>query len=341
MINQLLVLNLLLRLFLIGGAFIISLVNWLAWLRHRTLADFAVAALSLLLAVDFGLNIIVVGVVLTEGENPLLIPLLTIQVTALLALINVIGLAVNWQFRKAGLILKGLFASEQNLIDQESQRIRQLEYLLATNKTVIYAFHHDLRGPLRTAAGFVDIALESVEGNDEAIEHLQTARTEMERIESLLTALSRWSKLDDEPMESRRFNVKTLLEAVMNGHREQIRLRFADYFDLRGDFDLLTSVVQNLIDNGLKYGQGQAVEIGGESRADDWLLWVRDRGPGIKPEYQESIFEPFRRLDRQSGRGAGLGLSIAKRIIDRHCGRIWVESEPGEGAAFFFSIPKY
>jgi two-component system phosphate regulon sensor histidine kinase PhoR len=116
--------------------------------------------------------------------------------------------------------------------------------------------------------------------------------------------------------------------------------------DLRAkaDADRLQQVLFNLVENAIKYGAtGGNVTVGGLPNNNGKVeLWVRDDGPGIPNEAKERVFERFYRVDkarsRESG-GTGLGLSIVKHIVQAHSGEVWVKSEPGNGAAFFFTLP--
>lgn len=104
----------------------------------------------------------------------------------------------------------------------------------------------------------------------------------------------------------------------------------------------LTQVFQNLVENGIKYHGEQAprVEVTVAEVGDEWQFAVRDNGIGIDPAYAEQIFAVFKRLhNREDYGGTGLGLAICKRAVSRHGGRIWVESQPGEGSVFYFTLP--
>ena len=104
----------------------------------------------------------------------------------------------------------------------------------------------------------------------------------------------------------------------------------------------LTQVFQNLIGNAIKFhgAENPRIDVGAQQRDGEWVFSVRDNGIGIDPKHFSRIFEIFQRLHtRQEYSGTGMGLAICKRIIERHGGRIWVESAPGKGACFFFSLP--
>jgi two-component system phosphate regulon sensor histidine kinase PhoR len=113
----------------------------------------------------------------------------------------------------------------------------------------------------------------------------------------------------------------------------------------RADETRVEQVMSNLLENAVKYGrEGGTVIVGGREVANDKLeIFVRDDGPGIPVEARERVFERFYRLDKARSReqgGTGLGLAIVKHIVQAHGGRVWVESDPGKGATFFFTLPK-
>ena len=143
--------------------------------------------------------------------------------------------------------------------------------------------------------------------------------------------------------------MKELLESVIAATQFQIddmkaKVTLEDLPPCLGDADQINQVFSNLVSNALKYSSQDreaAVRIWGEVSDDSAVYCVEDNGLGIHDDHKEKIFEIFHRLDpKNSPDGEGLGLTIVSRILDRHDGRVWVESEPDKGSRFFISLPK-
>jgi light-regulated signal transduction histidine kinase (bacteriophytochrome) len=108
-----------------------------------------------------------------------------------------------------------------------------------------------------------------------------------------------------------------------------------------GDEGQIVQALQNLIGNAIKFhgNQPPQVDISAEKKADEWVFSVKDNGIGIDPQFFDRIFVVFQRLHRGEYSGTGIGLAVVKKIVQRHGGRVWLESQPGKGSTFYFSIP--
>jgi light-regulated signal transduction histidine kinase (bacteriophytochrome) len=127
--------------------------------------------------------------------------------------------------------------------------------------------------------------------------------------------------------------------AIRDSHA---RVTFDHLPTVKMDPGLLTQLLQNLIGNSIKYRGAATPEIhlSAKEAGPEWIFSVRDNGVGVDPRYAEQIFTVFKRLHGSDYPGTGIGLAICRNVVERHGGRIWVESEPGKGATFFFTVPK-
>ncbi len=242
--------------------------------------------------------------------------------------------------------------SLQKWIEEEREKlIVELEEKNAELERFTYTVSHDLKSPLITIRGFLGFIQEdSRKGNltrlDADIQRITAATEKMQALLNDLLELSRVGRLMNEPKDID-FNdlVKETLELV-HGRISQSEVSVSIAGDLphvRGDYDRLLEVLQNLIDNACKFMGDQdspRIEIGQQGFERDMpIFYVRDNGIGIQPQFHDNIFGLFNKLDVHT-EGTGVGLTLVKRIIEFHGGRIWVESEPGRGTTFFFTLPK-
>jgi light-regulated signal transduction histidine kinase (bacteriophytochrome) len=133
----------------------------------------------------------------------------------------------------------------------------------------------------------------------------------------------------------------TLLESSIHDSGGQVT--WGQLPDIMGDRSQLVQLIQNLIGNGLTYHGDKPphVHVSAERVGNEWIFSVRDSGIGIDAKYHERIFEIFKRLhDQKEYPGTGIGLAVCRRVVERHGGRIWVESESGCGSVFYFTIPE-
>jgi PAS domain S-box-containing protein len=211
-----------------------------------------------------------------------------------------------------------------------------------------YVASHDLQEPLRTVASYVQL-LERRYANQfdadgkEFLGYVVDGAKRMQRLISDLLALSR---VGTRGAPLARVSADTVLDAAIANL--QVTLAGAQAAITRGPLpDILADPVQleqlftNLIGNAVKFHGAQApsVRVSAERQGAEWVFKVEDRGIGIDPQYFERIFVIFQRLHpREEYPGTGIGLAICKKIVERHGGRIWVESEPGHGTKFFFTL---
>jgi signal transduction histidine kinase len=150
------------------------------------------------------------------------------------------------------------------------------------------------------------------------------------------TTLSVESTLD----EAVRGFEQTALTKSIGLERMRVEGRSGDDWSIKGDRDRLLEVLSNLLDNAMKFTDpGGRIRIGAELREDEAIFFVSDTGVGIAPEHVPHLFDRYVQAHEKRRAGAGLGLAIAKEIVEGHGGSIWCESEPGQGSSFSFSIP--
>ncbi len=229
-------------------------------------------------------------------------------------------------------------------------RLKQLEN---TRQEFVANVSHELRTPLSLIKGYVETLLDGAKDNPEvATRFLQTIEKQVDRLTFLIEDLLTISKLESgevvlnlQTVDLPDF-VQPVLESLQALAAErEVRLENALPPGLSAslDTDRMEQVFFNLLDNAIKYGRrGGRVVVGGNPSASGPELWIKDDGPGIPAEAAERIFERFYRVDRARSRetgGTGLGLSIVKHIVQSHGGKVWVKSRPGQGSAFYFTLP--
>jgi PAS domain S-box-containing protein len=239
----------------------------------------------------------------------------------------------------------------QKLNEQLQERVRELEESNAELTQFTYTVSHDLKSPLVTISGFLGfLEQDASSGNFERLRRDTTRiREAVNKMHALLTELLELSRIgrmmnlpEDIPFEDIVNDALELVHGQIEAHDVSVQTQ-PDLPAVHGDRQRLTEVLQNLIDNAAKYMGAQPnphIEIGGGQK-DEFgrlLFFVNDNGIGIAPEYYERIFGLFNKLDSLS-EGTGIGLALVKRIIEVHGGKIWVQSEPGRGSTFFFTLP--
>ncbi len=211
-----------------------------------------------------------------------------------------------------------------------------------------YVASHDLQEPLRMITGYTNLLSKRYKGklDDDADEFIGYAVDGANRLRVLINDLLTYSRVDTQGKIFAPTDCELILGQALVGLQGVIQESAAKVTHdplptVMGDDVQLGQLFQNLIGNALKYrnGNAPAVHIGCQRRDNDWLLSIRDNGIGIDPRFAEKIFVIFQRLhNREQYPGTGIGLAVCKRIVERHGGKIWVESAPGKGSTFYFTL---
>jgi signal transduction histidine kinase len=230
-------------------------------------------------------------------------------------------------------------------------RMRQLAAVNQEMQELLHAASHDLRSPLITIQGFVSTLERKYHDrlDEQGRHYLDRIGRSVESMEGLIGSLLTLSRAHTRPLDSQPVSlhevverVRVDLQGIITEKQAHLRLkrRLPTVF---ADENALYQVFLNLIGNALKYMGDQPaplITIGHHAWPEEHEFTVQDNGIGIAPEHHEEVFQAFRRVAAVPVEGAGIGLAIVKRIILRHGGRIWVDSQPGQGAAFRFTLPR-
>ncbi|MXR50643.1 two-component sensor histidine kinase [Halovenus sp. WSH3] len=242
-----------------------------------------------------------------------------------------------------------IYSDITDLRETQEQLQRQMDQLEASNERLqqfAYIASHDLQEPLRMVSSYMSL-LESEyrdELDEEAKEYIDFAANGATRMQDMIDALLEYSRVRTEGEEFTETDATAVLEETIQSLELQIdeagaTVAYDDLPTVEADRSQLGQLFQNLIANAIDHGDGPTITVESERRDGSVVFSVADDGPGIPESQQETIFELFKQGDRESD-GTGMGLAICDRIVSRHGGEIWVESEDGEGATFYFSIPQ-
>lgn len=234
----------------------------------------------------------------------------------------------------------------------EDVLLRQSEELKRSNAELeqfAYVASHDLQEPLRMVASYMQLFAERYQGqlDAKADKYIGYAVDGARRMQALINDLLALSRVNSRGADFGSTECESLIGRVLHDLDARIRSSQAsvecrDLPTVIADEQQLAQLFQNLIGNALKFRAAEKphIQLAAEQQQGFWLFSIRDNGIGIAPEHADKIFVLFQRLhSRQEYEGTGIGLAICKKIVERHGGRIWVESELGKGSTFKFTLP--
>jgi light-regulated signal transduction histidine kinase (bacteriophytochrome) len=241
------------------------------------------------------------------------------------------------------------FTERKQLEDKLAKQAAELSHTNQDLREFVSVVSHDLQAPLNAMIHLATRMKESAEGQLDAEnrEILNFLLGSAVRTKAMFADLLAWVKVDSvnrgsfQPVKSREVLEWALENLKDEIQAQNVEVTYDDMPEILSERVQLAAVFQNLIGNAIKYrgADPPRIHVSAERRDKEWIFGVADNGIGVAGDHREYIFGLFRRLHGPAFPGNGVGLAICKRIVERHGGRIWVESQPNEGAKFYFTIP--
>jgi signal transduction histidine kinase len=234
----------------------------------------------------------------------------------------------------------------EELVRQSAELERSNEEL----EQMVYVVSHDLQQPLNAVGRFLDLLLERDADNlsESGRDYLEHAISGAGNLQRMVDAVLRYSRIDTkdqelEPVDLNRVRDKVLSLIDDGATAVGAEITSDDLPAVMADEAQMEQLFQNLLSNALKFNDDSSptIRISAVEQSNEWVLAFSDNGIGIDPRSTKRVFQMFQRLHTEEEYpGTGIGLAVCKRIVVRHGGRIWVESQPGQGATFFVALPK-
>jgi len=237
------------------------------------------------------------------------------------------------------------------LEERVAQRTQELREAVRDLESFSYSVSHDLRSPLRSIDGFANVLIEDYSEvlDDEGRRLLGIIVRNAQRMGQLIDDLLEFSRMGRKPLARSVTDLTGLASSILDELKESqpertVLIELSDLPRAQADSSMLRQVLVNLLSNAWKFTrkvEAARIEVGSAEDGSHYRYWVKDNGAGFDMQYADKLFGVFQRLHRQEEfEGTGVGLAICHKIVSRHGGSIWAEAALGEGATFFFTLPK-
>lgn len=238
-------------------------------------------------------------------------------------------------------------------LEQQSEKLKaaykEQKFIINELESFSYSISHDLRTPLRAIDGYSHILLDDYSEtlDDTALDYLHRVRNNAQHMGNLIDVLLDLSRVSRQPIKPETISLDEHARKILNelGEHDTTQKNYdiivGEKITATGDSHLLYTVLENLLSNAWKYSsKSDNPKIEFNMTRDDGktVYFVKDNGIGFNMDYADKLFYPFQRLHGADFLGDGIGLATVKRIIDRHHGHIWADSEPNKGSTFFFTL---
>ncbi len=255
-------------------------------------------------------------------------------------------------------IAQNLDQKSKLLLQTQDELIASQTELIASNQELesfSYSVSHDLRAPLRHVHGFVELLKSHLQGtlDDKSQHYIEVISEATDDMGRLIDSLLSYSRMGKTQIDKTKVDLNEVVSETISAFQPELQTRNIEWTIAKlppvyGDITMISLLFNNLISNALKFTREETtamIEIGSKpdpEKSNHIIIYVKDNGAGFDMQYTEKLFGVFQRLHSQKEyEGTGIGLANVKRMTQRHGGRVWAEGALGEGAAFYFTLPKY